>query len=155
MPVDSARLAVDAPVLAVIFGHGNPAPVFERIVYFGFRKVVPRDPKSVRRIAAAIDQFRSVGGLQIDGFTDAIGKKPYNKRLSIRRACAVARELAQLLAPAVPPIGVRAFGETHPAASNTRDDGSDDPIGRARNRRVDVKVLDRPLQTRIFCGRRQ
>jgi outer membrane protein OmpA-like peptidoglycan-associated protein len=35
---------------------------------------------------------------------------------------------------------VRGYGETQPVAPNTRPDGSDDPAGRRKNRRVVVAV---------------
>jgi photosystem I P700 chlorophyll a apoprotein A2 len=44
----------------------------------------------------------------------------------------------QTLAPAT--IHARGFGETKPIASNAKPDGSDDPDGRSRNRRVEVVV---------------
>jgi len=35
-------------------------------------------------------------------------------------------------------IATRGLGKTKPVAANTKPDGSDDPEGRARNRRVEI-----------------
>jgi OOP family OmpA-OmpF porin len=54
--------------------------------------------------------------------------------LSQRRAAAV----RDALAPQLPGVDltVAGRGEADPVAPNTRPDGSDDPVGRAANRRV-------------------
>ena len=57
-------------------------------------------------------------------------------RLSRRRAQAVAVALRRAAAP--PRLVVRGHGEADPVASNTNKDGSDNPEGRARNRRVTI-----------------
>jgi outer membrane protein OmpA-like peptidoglycan-associated protein len=40
-------------------------------------------------------------------------------------------------------ISERGYGETKPVAPNTKPDGSDDPAGRRKNRRVVVGVVRR------------
>jgi outer membrane protein OmpA-like peptidoglycan-associated protein len=152
-PLDTAsrrRLKIFAPVLS-LEEFTSAQPRFERIVYFRFRQATPKDPMSTPRVADALRERASIHGLRIDGYADAIGTKPYNLRLSISRACNVARELARLLAPTVPPITVRGFGEAYPVATNAHPDGSDDPIGRARNRRVVIESLERPAHTGVAC----
>lgn len=73
----------------------------------------------------------------VEGHTDAKGEDAYNDALSERRARAVRAWLAEhgFLAATTPIVG---FGERHPVAPNSRPDGSDDPEGRAKNRRVEV-----------------
>ena len=39
-------------------------------------------------------------------------------------------------------VTARGLGETEPAAANQTDDGSDDPEGRALNRRVELTLPD-------------
>lgn len=75
----------------------------------------------------------------IEGHTDAIGSDQYNRELSERRAAAVK---AWLLAHQFVPAGaaINGAGEMRPVAPNTKPDGSDDPAGRQRNRRVDVVI---------------
>lgn len=76
----------------------------------------------------------------IEGHTDSKGDEAYNQALSERRARAVKDWLAShgALAAATPILG---WGERKPVAPNAKADGSDDPAGRQKNRRVEV-VLD-------------
>jgi hypothetical protein len=36
----------------------------------------------------------------------------------------------------------KGYGETKPIARNTNADGSDNPVGRAKNRRTEFKILE-------------
>jgi adhesin transport system outer membrane protein len=71
------------------------------------------------------------------GHTDARGSDSYNQRLSERRAEAVK---AYMLNQGIPAERVRTEGrgETQPVASNDTDEG------RAKNRRVEVTVIQQP-----------
>lgn len=40
-------------------------------------------------------------------------------------------------------LEVAGFGQEHPVAADTHADGSDDPEGRQRNRRVEITLVDR------------
>ncbi len=78
--------------------------------------------------------------LTIEGHTDAHGNDGYNQTLSEKRAAAVQ---AWLVDKGYVPAGeskIAGLGRKRPAAPNTKPDGSDDPAGRARNRRVEVVV---------------
>lgn len=74
--------------------------------------------------------------VQVVGHTDGMGDDAYNLDLSQRRAQAVRDALARL-APDFT-YQVDGKGEAEPVAPNTNDDGSDNPDGRARNRRVAI-----------------
>jgi outer membrane protein OmpA-like peptidoglycan-associated protein len=63
----------------------------------------------------------------------------YNQGLSQRRASAVAAELVTA-GVAQKFLTAKGFGSRFPIAPNARSDGSDDPQGRARNRRVEIVV---------------
>jgi outer membrane protein OmpA-like peptidoglycan-associated protein len=39
-----------------------------------------------------------------------------------------------------PKMNTQGFGDTKPLASNTKSDGSDDPDGRQKNRRVEITL---------------
>jgi outer membrane protein OmpA-like peptidoglycan-associated protein len=89
--------------------------------------------------AAAFMRERSARAARIEGHTDAKGGRAYNQKLSERRAEAVRRWLqGHGLGGAT--LSVAGFGATKPVAANTRPDGSDDPEGRRRNRRVEIVV---------------
>jgi len=75
----------------------------------------------------------------IEGHTDSIGSDAYNMRLSELRALTVQNELARQLSPMLP-MQSRGYGKTQPIADNQNADGTDNPDGRQRNRRVEIVV---------------
>jgi outer membrane protein OmpA-like peptidoglycan-associated protein len=79
----------------------------------------------------------------VEGHTDAKGREAYNLELSRRRARAVAEWLGRRPGVGRSRLREEGRGESAPVAPNERADGSDDPAGRQRNRRVEV-VLGRP-----------
>jgi outer membrane protein OmpA-like peptidoglycan-associated protein len=77
--------------------------------------------------------------VRIDGYTDSIGSVEYNLDLSERRARTVRDWLAaHRYVPVATPI--QGFGKSNPVAPNTKPDGSDNPQGRAKNRRVEIEI---------------
>lgn len=83
----------------------------------------------------------SAGTIVIEGHTDSKGSVRYNKDLSLRRAQAVTEWLVAHGADKTR-LSVKAFGDSRPVASNTLENGMDNPDGRALNRRVEF-VLPR------------
>ncbi|WP_179954059.1 OmpA family protein [Denitrobaculum tricleocarpae] len=81
--------------------------------------------------------------LTIEGHTDSVGRESYNLKLSTQRAEVVGQELVfnQVRADRITTIG---YGESRPVASNTKPDGSPDPQGQAKNRRVDIVIQTAP-----------
>jgi outer membrane protein OmpA-like peptidoglycan-associated protein len=76
----------------------------------------------------------------IEGHTDAKGSDAYNQTLSEKRARTVKDWL--VVHGALPDsTPIQGWGKRKPIASNTKPDGSDDPVGRQKNRRVEV-VMD-------------
>lgn len=76
----------------------------------------------------------------IEGHTDAKGNDAYNQGLSERRAASVKAWLVANGGAPADAITTRGRGETEPVAPNTKPDGSDDPEGRQKNRRVEITV---------------
>lgn len=74
--------------------------------------------------------------IEIEGHTDATGEPAYNKELGLKRATAVRDYLYQAHGIPLHRISVYSFGEDVPVADNTTREG------RARNRRVVIKVLE-------------
>jgi photosystem I P700 chlorophyll a apoprotein A2 len=62
----------------------------------------------------------------------------HNQRLSERRATSVKAWL--VARGASNQINTQGFGDTKPVAPNTEPDGSDDPDGRQKNRRVEITL---------------
>jgi outer membrane protein OmpA-like peptidoglycan-associated protein len=96
--------------------------------------------KQLRQIAEVLnDQFLTGRRVIVEGHADAIGTDTYNRALSDKRAESV---IEALVASGVDKSRLvkRAFGKERPLEPNKRPDGSDNPEGRARNRRVALIV---------------
>jgi photosystem I P700 chlorophyll a apoprotein A2 len=76
--------------------------------------------------------------LLIEGHTDGKGTHAYNMTLSDNRAGAVKKWLVENGGIKASRIATKGWGETKPVAPNKKPDGSDDPEGRQRNRRVEL-----------------
>lgn len=76
--------------------------------------------------------------IKVDGYSDSLGTSTYNKTLSKARAATVGKLLRTKLHLASSKVEERDYGESHPVAANTNADGSDNPGGRAKNRRVEL-----------------
>ena len=113
-------------------------------VLFDFDSAELRDEASetLDQLAKGILE-RAPAMVRIEGHTDAKGATDYNLDLSRRRADAVGAHLVNTGGISSDLIEVSGFGEARPVAPNTKPDGSDDPEGRQRNRRVEV-LLERP-----------
>ncbi len=83
-----------------------------------------------------------VARVEIIGHTDAKGTEAYNQDLSLRRAHAVEAWLTRNSVDGTL-IQTEVRGESHPAAPNRLPDGRSNPEGRARNRRVEIRVHTR------------
>lgn len=108
-------------------------------VLFDFDKAeLKPEADSELQKAAEIIRQKGKGLILISGYTDSKGTDAYNKRLSLARAQAVKNWFeAQGLHQNYQTEGL---GATNPVAPNTNDDGSDNPEGRAKNRRVEIIV---------------
>ncbi|MEM8924052.1 MAG: OmpA family protein [Actinomycetota bacterium] len=93
----------------------------------------------LEEILAAMESRGGAGTIEVAGHTDSVGEAQYNYDLSIRRATGVALWFRERV-PAEQSVGAVGYGETQPVAANTLPDGTDDPDGRARNRRVEIIV---------------
>jgi outer membrane protein OmpA-like peptidoglycan-associated protein len=76
----------------------------------------------------------------IEGHTDGRGADDYNQKLSEARAASVKQWLVSNAQVSSADITTRGWGKTKPVAQNAKPDGSDDPEGRAKNRRVEIVV---------------
>ena len=110
-------------------------------VNFDFDKSTLR-PDAVDLLGEAISILGKYPELKVEvaGHTDSIGTEVYNQGLSERRAQAVYDYLASHGVDAGRMVGPTGYGETRPIAPNTNEDGSENPEGRARNRRTELNV---------------
>ncbi|GHD70404.1 membrane protein [Luteimonas padinae] len=122
---------------------GCPVPVSIDLkgVNFDFDKSTLR-PDAVSILNEAIEILKRYPELKVEvaGHTDSKGTDAYNQSLSERRAKAVYDYLTGNGIDASRLVGPNGYGESRPIAPNTNDDGSDNPDGRARNRRTELNV---------------
>ena len=110
--------------------------------YFAFDSfdLDARARRIVERIAYVLNHPRAADRtVALEGHADAIGTEAYNLTLSRRRAETVARELVGQ-GVRRERVTVEAYGESRPLAPNRNRDGTDNPTGRARNRRVEAII---------------
>lgn len=110
---------------------------------FDSAELGPEAENLLRKALPAVRQAPS-GPLGFVGHTDSKGEDAYNQALSERRAQAVADWFAQHPGIRQRERNVSGQGEAKPIAPNARPDGSDDPAGRARNRRVELVLPTAP-----------
>ena len=85
-------------------------------------------------------RVRGAVRFKVEGHTDWIGSDAYNDRLSNRRAAAVKSWLVKNGGAPSHQVITLGYGERRPVAPNAKPDGSDDPEGRQKNRRVEIVV---------------
>ncbi|MFI4986754.1 MAG: OmpA family protein [Alphaproteobacteria bacterium] len=94
---------------------------------------------ALKHVAALIrDHPRS--GVRIEGHTDGKGSDSYNQKLSEQRAKSVRDWLADKEGLKGVKFRTEGFGAKRPVAPNAKPDGSDDPDGRQKNRRVEIVI---------------
>lgn len=117
----------------------NPEPVVQKPrevihVYFNFDKSNLKS-EEMGKLSPTIEHLRKHPSwvAQLEGHADAIGASAYNMKLGDKRARSIKEAM---VLDGVPPeqLVILSFGEDSPVASNNDDSG------RARNRRVEVKV---------------
>ena len=77
--------------------------------------------------------------VSVEGHTDSIGSDAYNQKLSERRAEGVASAL-ETGGVSIQRLTAKGYGKRYPVAPNASSDGTDNPAGRAKNRRVEVVI---------------
>ena len=110
-------------------------------VLFDFDKHDLR-PEAIPSLQKVAEVLRSRAGspVTIDGHSDGKGSDAYNQPLSEKRAQAVRNWLVKSGGVTAAGITTKGWGKSKPIVPNTRPDGSDDPDGRKKNRRVEITV---------------
>lgn len=138
LPLTGDVLDLEAPVEDVATTEqvaGGTVVTLRSDVLFSFgRATMP--PSAPARIAALVAGVPRGAAVKVYGHTDSVGSPAANLALSRARA----RAVAAAVRAARPDLrlDVRGFGETRPVAPNTSG-GRDDPGGRAKNRRVELR----------------
>ena len=116
-------------------------------VLFDYDKATlkPAAEEALRKVSVVLGQFPE-STVIVEGYTDAKGGKSVNMELSRARATAVKDWLVKNGGVPAGNISAKGFGEDNPVAPNKNPDGSDDPLGRAKNRRVAI-IVEKPAAT--------
>jgi outer membrane protein OmpA-like peptidoglycan-associated protein len=113
-------------------------------VLFDYDKAAlkPAAEEALKKVAVVLSQFPE-SMVTIEGYTDSKGGKSVNLPLSHERATSVKDWLVKNGNVKAGSITAKGFGEENPVAPNTNPDGSDNPAGRALNRRVSI-IVEKP-----------
>jgi outer membrane protein OmpA-like peptidoglycan-associated protein len=108
-------------------------------VLFDFDKadLKPEARPALEKVVAVLKAHPKANA-SIEGHTDGKGADQYNQTLSERRADSVRRWLADNGVSTR--MTARGWGKRKPVVPNVKPDGSDDPAGRQKNRRVEITV---------------
>ena len=109
-------------------------------VLFDFDKstIKPEAASALHNVAEIIKDKGKGRSVRIDGHTDSKGGDAYNQKLSERRAASVKQWLVEKEGLNTIKMSTQGFGAKRPVAPNAKPDGSDDPEGRQKNRRVEI-----------------
>lgn len=91
--------------------------------------------KAAEAVAETLEGVPDGARVKIDGYTDSVGEDSANKKLSQKRAKAVADVVEEARSDL--DLSVEGHGKDDPVAENEKD-GKDYPEGRAKNRRVEM-----------------
>lgn len=100
---------------------------------FGSAKIPDNAAEAVVKTLEKVPDGTKV---EIAGYTDSVGDDSDNQKLSEKRAKAVAKVVKDARSDL--DLSVDGFGEDDPVAENKKD-GEDNPDGRAKNRRVEIR----------------
>ncbi len=112
---------------------------FKRI-HFDFDKATITDEarKKLDQLVRFMKKHENIN-IEVQGYTDAKGSDSYNVRLAKRRASSALEYLVEHNIDQAR-LSIKSLGEKNPVAPNTKPDGSDNPTGRAKNRRVEFSI---------------
>jgi len=106
---------------------------------FGKADLTGEARTKVRSIADVLNEQAKNRRVAVEGHTDSIGSDAFNQKLSERRAENVANAL-ESSGVSNQRVTIKGYGKRYPVAPNTNPDGTDNPAGRAKNRRVEVVI---------------
>ena len=104
---------------------------------FGKSDIRPDAAQTLTKLADVLTNAK-VPAAHIYGHTDSVSDEAFNQQLSEARANAVKNDLSTKGVTAT--MDATGYGESKPVAPNENADGSDNPAGRALNRRVEIFI---------------
>ncbi len=111
-------------------------------IYFEYNKA-DINPEAGRELDKLVQLLTDNPEIKIEmgSHTDSVASDAYNIELSQRRAESTVNYLIRKGIPSERLVA-KGYGETKPIARNTNPDGTDNPVGRAKNRRTEFKILE-------------
>jgi len=111
-------------------------------IYFDFDKA-DITPQAAIELNKLVDILKDnpIIKIEMGSHTDSVGTNDYNIQLSQRRAESTVRYLINA-GISSERLTAKGYGENKPIARNTNPDGTDNPVGRARNRRTEFKIVE-------------
>lgn len=141
VPENSAYLEINKPVELKPLVAG--AKITLNNIFFDYDKTDVKAPQSIAELEKLVKLMnnKKIHRVEISGHTDSKGTEDYNKKLSQQRTQSV---VDYLIKRGVDEnrLVAKGYGSSNPVAPNTRPDGSDNPDGRALNRRVELQILE-------------
>jgi uncharacterized repeat protein (TIGR01451 family) len=131
--------AAPAPAPALVNLTAERIEILQSIQFETGQEVIrPESEPLLREVAALILAHPELDRIRVEGHTDSLGPADLNTRLSGQRAGSVVRWLVEKGGVEGSRLSAEGFGPSRPVASNdTRE-------GRARNRRVEFKLVAAP-----------
>lgn len=142
-PMSAAEIRVAEIIVEFdgeVTAEGTVLTLEEPILFdFDSAELKPSSADALDDIAEVLAYYQDAP-VVIAGHTDSRGSDDYNRQLSQDRADAVQGALTDRDIDSSR-LTAEGRGATEPVAPNEHDDGSDNPEGRAQNRRVEVLVV--------------
>jgi outer membrane protein OmpA-like peptidoglycan-associated protein len=135
------RLVGKSNTVAVKVSHTEVRIDLASDVLFDFdsAEIQPKARQTLARVAQLIGN-QAKGQVRIVGYTDGKGSAEYNQGLSERRAQSVKTWFVEKDGLTRVAFATQGLGMRDPVAPNTKPNGSDNPPGRAKNRRVEIVI---------------
>jgi outer membrane protein OmpA-like peptidoglycan-associated protein len=111
-------------------------------IYFGFDStyITQQSARELDKLAQLLIDNPEIK-IEMGSHTDSVASFEYNIDLSKRRAEST---VSYLISKGISPdrLEAKGYGESQPIARNTNPNGTDNPVGRAKNRRTEFKILE-------------
>jgi peptidoglycan-associated lipoprotein len=111
-------------------------------IYYNFNRAEIREDaaKELNKLVQLLIDNPEIK-IELGSHTDSVDSDSFNLLLSQRRAESAVNYIVQNgIAP--DRIVAKGYGESKPIARNTNPDGTDNPVGRQKNRRTEFKILE-------------
>jgi peptidoglycan-associated lipoprotein len=111
-------------------------------IYFAYDKA-EINQESAKELDKLVDILNDNADIKIEmgSHTDSVASDSYNIELSQRRAESTVNYLIRK-GIATERLTAKGYGESKPIARNTNPDGTDNPVGRQKNRRTEFRILE-------------